>query len=81
MDTGLIAFWISFTGANRPQRFGVTGWSQEDAFCLLEEQGYDVHLAAGPVLVKAGVKASDLDANTILPNIGPITVRGVWYPA
>jgi hypothetical protein len=27
-----------------------------------------------------GVRVADLDQKHIVPNIGPIIVRGVWYP-
>lgn len=53
-DGHLTAFWISFPeDASFPHGLGVTAWSQEGAFRLLEEQGYDFHLRAAEVAVRA----------------------------
>ena len=80
MTPGLTPFWISFPDdPDFPMGFGVTGWSKEDAFQLLEEQGYDFHVRAWSVDAKAGIATEDLAPHVRL-NMGPIVVRGVWYP-
>ena len=80
-DGSLTAFWISFPkDAAFPLGLGVTAWSQADAFRLLEEQGYDFHLRALEVAVKEDVSIDDIDAGHVRPNMGPMIVRGVWYP-
>jgi hypothetical protein len=80
-DGTLTAFWISFPKDSRfPVGLGVTAWSEADAFRLLEERGYDFHLRAEEVIVRAGVTINDIDPSNVRPNMGPLIVRGVWYP-
>ena len=61
--------------------FGVTAWSKVDAYSLLEANGYEFHKQAARVSVRENVKVSDLDLSHVTKNMGPIVVRGVWYPA
>lgn len=79
---GLRAFWISFpSDPEFPMGFGVTAWSQADAYCLLESNGYTFHLQAKKIRVREDVQFPELDQRHVVPNMGPIVVRGVWYPA
>lgn len=59
---------------------GVTAFSEEEARRLAEETKakYGCRGSVGPVVVDVDV--STLDANHVLPNIGPPVIRGVWYP-
>ncbi len=80
MPPDLIPFWISFPDdPDFSMGLGVTAWSREDAYRLLEEQGYDFHVRARRVEVRDAISVSDL-AEHVRPNMGPIVVRGVWYP-
>jgi hypothetical protein len=80
-DGTLTAFWISFPkDPGFPFGMGVTAWSRADAFRLLEEKGYDFHLRATEVAVCEGVTIDDVDCSHVRPNMGPMSVRGVWYP-
>jgi hypothetical protein len=82
-DGGLRTFWITFpkaTGCTFPIGFGVTAWSEADAFRLLEQQGYDQHRRAEEIVVTADVNVTDLDPRNVVPVMGPIVVRGIWYP-
>ena len=60
--------------------FGVTAFSREDAFQLLRDSGYPVSLHDPAVRVTEGIRVADLDQHHIVPNIGPIVFRGVWFP-
>lgn len=71
----LIIYWITRAGVGHP--IGVTAHSLEDALALVRRAGYEVPDAC---IVLDNVRAMDLDPNHILPNSGPIVVRGVWYP-
>jgi hypothetical protein len=44
------------------------------------EQGYDVHLRATEMSVGEDVSIDDIDQSNVRPNMGPMIVRGVWYP-
>ena len=80
MTAELTPFWISFPmDPSFPMGFGVTAWSVDDAFRLLEEQGYDFHVRARSVDTKAGIGVDDL-APHVRHDMGPIVARGVWYP-
>jgi hypothetical protein len=80
--TGLQAYWFTFPeNPGFPHGFGVTAWSLADAKALLEASGYDFHKQASRVEIKEGVTVADLDAKHVAVNMGPIVVRGVWYPA
>ena len=57
--------------------YGVTAFTVEDAERLLARAG----LPSDWVEVVADVDVSTLDAEHVLPNIGGVTFRGVWYPA
>ena len=72
----LTAFWFNTSSG---LGFGVTAESQAAAEDLLRRYGYpsrDVEITS----VVAGVKFADLDQKHIVPNAGPIIVKGIWYP-
>jgi hypothetical protein len=60
---------------------GVTADSEADARRLAEEAAAR-HLPPGAQLLSAvsDVDVRTLDPEHVLPNIGPVVVRGVWYP-
>ena len=57
--------------------YGVTAYSGDDAERLLTEAG----LERDWVEVIEDIDVSSLDAGHVLPNVGGVTFRGVWYPA
>ena len=78
----LQTYWFSFPeNPYFPIGLGVTAWSLSDAYAMLEANGYDYHKRASRLEVREGVMVTDLDQNHVVPNMGPIVVRGVWYPA
>ena len=73
-------FWLTFPSQpDAPIGMGVTARSIEDAFVLLEQHGFDLH-RRGPVTVRENVTVADLDQQHVVPNMGPIVFRGIWYP-
>jgi hypothetical protein len=78
----LETFWLTFPkNPNMPFGIGVTAFSEQDAFQLLEECGISAWLKdAHEISLLRGVTIQDLDPRNIVPNIGPIQFRGVWYP-
>ena len=67
-----------------PFGIGVTAFSEEDAFALVSERGLDSWFeGAAQVTIRTDVTFCDLE-EMVLPgidNIGPLQLRGVWYPA
>jgi putative SOS response-associated peptidase YedK len=71
----LIAYWITRLPSGPP--VGVTGFSLDDALEIARRAGYEV---SSSFRVADNVRAEDLDPRHVLPNAGPLVVRGVWYP-
>ena len=72
----LTAFWFNTSSG---LGFGVTAESQDAAVELLQQYGYPpsgVELTS----VVVGIQFAALDQKHVVPNAGPIVVRGVWYP-
>ena len=72
----LIPFWIK---TNVGLGYGVTASSEQQAFELLRQYGYprsDEIVSS----VQAGVKFDALDQGHVVPNAGPMVVRGIWFP-
>lgn len=81
-DCALTAFWIVSPFPHAPLGFGVTAHSLEDALRIIRALGYGMYLPddlAG-VRVSSGVTVADLDQPHVVANMGPIVVRGMWYP-
>jgi hypothetical protein len=72
----LVAFWFQ---TNSGLGYGVTARDRGDADALLRRFGYP---SAGQQIVSviSGVSVSQLDERHVLPNAGPLAIRGVWYP-
>lgn len=71
----LVRFWFQ---TDRGLGYGVTASSQADAEALLKGFGYPLQ-SERIVSVRQGVSTASLDKE-VLPNAGPLAVRGVWYP-
>ncbi len=80
MSEALTSFWIAARGAAETKRFGVTGFSADDALQLLRDAGYELPADRESIEITPGVGPVDLDAKHIAPNCGPAIVRGIWYP-
>lgn len=72
----LTAFWFNTSSG---LGFGVTAESQAAAEELLRKYGYPSR-GVEITSVIAGVKFAALDQKHVVPNAGPIVVKGVWYP-
>ena len=77
----LQAFWFTFpNNLELPFGIGVTAESKDDAFVLIEREGIDWHKHASRVEIQEDISINDLDQSNVVPNIGPMQFRGVWYP-
>ena len=72
----LTRYWFK---TDRGHGYGVTASSQTDAENILKGFGYPLP-SERLVGVVAGIGMASLDKEEVLPNIGPMAVRGVWYP-
>lgn len=73
----LTAFWVK-APALPTLGAGVTAYSRADAFTLLDAAGYTI--SPDEAAVQEAVTVSDLEPNHVVPNMGVIVRRGVWYP-
>jgi hypothetical protein len=72
----LSAFWFRL---NKGLGYGVTAFSKEDAEQLLSSFGYPRDREVVTDVVE-GITHAQLEQNHVVPNAGPIIVRGVWFP-
>ncbi len=78
----LTAFWIVPPNRDGPLGFGVTAYDLEDAVGIIRELGYSDCLPTdiGLLQITEGVRYEDLDHSYVRSHMGPIVVRGLWYP-
>jgi hypothetical protein len=78
----LTAFWIVPPSPHGPLGFGVTAWSLDDALQIIRGLGYGPYVSDDPskLIIREGVTVADLDQRHVVANMGPIVVRGMWYP-
>ena len=72
----LSSYWIEVS-TRALGGFGVTAFSPEDAMRLVAEANLDVG-STEPAITE--VRFDELDTNHVVPNMGVISRRGVWYP-
>lgn len=76
----LTSFWITTGKRGGPVGFGVTAFSLEDALKLIRAEGFELPESGDELQVRENVTFADLDQKHIAPNMGPMVIRGVWYP-
>lgn len=81
MNNLLTAYWIELDRYSGLASFiGVTAYSLDDAILLIKEQLFRKQEMPRLKNVIENIKFKDLDQNHVVPNMGPITERGIWYP-
>lgn len=80
----LTKFWFKFKSSDNPSLFnlgcGVTAYHQQDAISLLQEKVFPAGKIPPVEECVEDVNVNALDSAHILPNIGDVTRRGVWFP-
>lgn len=76
-------YWFEFEGLSVPNVLnlgcGVTAHDIDDEKALIQEM-VD-HMPSNRVTtILENVDVSTLEANHVLPNIGNVMVRGIWFP-
>ncbi len=84
----LIRYWIHFGCPDRTnvaapiqKHYGVTAYSEEDAISILRSEVFCEAPMPPIVEIRPNVDVSTLDSGHVLPNIGDVTRRGVWWPS
>ena len=77
-------YWFRFERSEKPTPLnlgcGVTAFDYEDALLLVREilfKSYDKQRITECI---ENPDVSQLDAGHVLPNLGDVTVRGIWFP-
>jgi hypothetical protein len=77
-------FWFEFerTLAHTPFGLGCgfTAFDREDALAILRERVGACEDIGKVVRCEEDVDVSTLDEKHVLPNMGSVLVRGVWFP-
>ena len=76
----LTKYWLSFNEkTSYPLGVGVTAYSLEDAEALVAKRLFSNGYV--PAFNQKMINSlDDLEQNHVLPNIGHITFRGIWFP-
>ncbi len=79
-------YWFTFEGDARSLRaglamgVGVTAFDRDDAARIIRRDVLEGQELPTVAHVIEDVDVSTLDPNHVLPNAGPPSVRGVWFP-
>ena len=76
-DPKLRRFWFSMPGA---LGIGVTAYSRSEAESLAREAAARLGRSFDLATVTEDIDIRDLDQDHVVPNIGPVNFRGVWFP-
>ncbi len=78
----MTAFWIESPLSHAPLGFGVTARSLSDALQIIRALGYGRYLPndLDALKVTKGITVAQLDQPYVVAHMGPIVVRGLWYP-
>jgi len=86
MNNLLTAYWFEFDnwGLGLGSQVGVTAYSLNDAKNLVRKQYFEGLFKEREIpqikKVTENIQFKDLDQNHVVPNMGPISERGVWFP-
>jgi hypothetical protein len=78
----LATYWIKSPIFHSPIGFGVTAFTLEEAIRTIQSEGFGRYLPDNldELIVRENISINDLDQNNVVPNIGPMVMRGLWYP-
>ena len=76
------AYWIESSYPHATLGFGITARSRDDAIAIVRAFGYERYLPNpfSGVRVAEGVTVASLDEPHVVATMGPIAIRGMWYP-
>ena len=77
-------YWFNFEMLNKPSPLnlgcGVTAYDYDDAITLLGQRVFAGRELPRIVGFREDVDISTLDQKHVLPNLGSVLVRGIWFP-
>jgi hypothetical protein len=77
-------FWFVFEPFPHPTALnvgcGVTGYDYDDAVQILQERVFVGQPLPRVSRCLPDVDIRDLDQDHVIPNMGVVTLRGVWFP-
>jgi hypothetical protein len=80
MKPDLTTFWIVPPDRHGPLGYGVTAFSLADAFEIIQSFGYELPDDHSTLRITTGIRVADLEDSYVINHMGPIVVRGLWYP-
>ena len=82
--SNLRQFWFRFEPLPKPTAInlgcGVTAFSLEDALALLRERVFGADEIPPLVQIIDDVSREALDQKHVVPNLGKLDQRGIWFP-
>jgi hypothetical protein len=79
-DSLLTAFWIEGPDSRGPIGFGVTAFSIEDAWKIIEDAGYTLPKEKNTIIYRTVKSVDEVPYRFVRERNGPIVVRGLWSP-
>jgi hypothetical protein len=76
----LRAYWIAPPPGRGPIGFGVTAYSLRDALAIIRDSGYELPEDVASLEIIEDVRVDAPEPWHVRANMGPIVVRGMWYP-
>ena len=76
----LIAYWISSRNPKGSIGYGVTAVDLPDALWIIRRLGYEIEPATDIASIQVISALDELEEAHVRANMGPIVVRGLWYP-
>ncbi|HEX5454320.1 MAG TPA: hypothetical protein VFX06_11050 [Stellaceae bacterium] len=77
-------YWTSFERFPAPTPLnlgcGVTAWTAEDAFSLIKERVFSGNELPKIISCVENIDIRNIDQGHVRPNMGDVTVRGIWFP-
>lgn len=82
--TILRRYWFKFQPTSTPSVVnvgcGVTAHDYDDALSLLRTTVFVAKIMPAVLEVVEDVIVSELDQKHVIPNMGVVAIRGVWFP-
>lgn len=79
MEPRLRQFWIKAQLESNPLGYGITAFSLDDAIAIIRQCGIEFQLESDQYDVTENINFDDLDHH-VQCNMGPMNVRGLWFP-
>ncbi len=80
----LTRFWFRFESLPQHSALslgcGVTAYNYDDAIALLSERVFGTQCSSSISECIEDLNVSTLDAKHVLPNMGNVLIRGIWFP-